>query len=626
MKIKWYVNRLRKMGPAEIAKRFIEHAVIYYSKIKYRDYGQWPYKRFSKKAGKISLFQMPAPSGAKPVISFQIYYDTADLSKPIDWYFSDTQNQKWPRIFYNDINYRPGNPFGDVRINWELNRLQFLPHLTLCNEQRAKDILIDWLDNNPFLQGPAYISSMELALRWISIYRTICIMKTPPDENLMRSLAGLAHASGKFILSRLSTHSSAGNHLIVESVGLFWIAQALCDSSDAIRWRRIARKLLWEQIPAQIHPDGSPKEQSFWYLGFVLDAVCHYLLIEDKDVIPETFLNRVEKAFEFVDCMVTDSGNFPDFGDRDDGYVLRDDNDYSGSQFFRLLTVGGNYFNRSEWIRGHSHDQGWFQFSNGNKKETIFDKHASEEITGEKPPSMKTYPDGGMTLMKRGEGRLLFRHSHLGLGNTCGHGHADALAILFSWKKTPVLIDVGSGQYNGSQEVRNYFRSTIAHNTIEIGKKNQAEIVGPFLWKESYNTKILSSGKIQGLFVEAEHDGYFRDFSVIHRRKVEWNDDRKIIITDSLHGKGEHQITGAFHLGRCKGVKVCNSEVLADFDKFHFIMNFPTGFKIRIERGAEKPFRGWCSTIYGRWAPINMVIYTDSIKSGQSYQIELSIK
>jgi hypothetical protein len=146
------------------------------------------------------------------------------------------------------------------------------------------------------------------------------------------------------------------------------------------------------------------------------------------------------------------------------------------------------------------------------------------------------------------------------------------------------------------------------------------------LWKESYKTKVLNSGEIQGLFVEAEHDGYFRDFSVIHRRKVEWNDDRKIIITDSLHGKGEHQITGAFHLGQCKGVKVYNHEVIADFDTFHFILNFPIGFNIRIEKGTEKPFRGWCSTIYGRWTPINMVTFANIMEPGKSYQIELCIK
>lgn len=71
--------------------------------------------------------------------------------------------------------------------------------------------------------------------------------------------------------------------------------------------------------------------------------------------------------------------------------------------------------------------------------------------------------------MKWSKGRLLFRHAQLGLEPTYGHGHADALSILFYWDNTPVLIDLGSGQYNGNQAIRNFFRSTTAHNTIEIG-------------------------------------------------------------------------------------------------------------------------------------------------------------
>ena len=110
-------------------------------------------------------------------------------------------------------------------------------------------------------------------------------------------------------------------------------------------------------------------------------------------------------------------------------------------------------------------------------------------------PEIKTYHDGGMTLMKWGKGDLLFRHARLGFGNTCGHGHADALSILFSWQNVPVLIDLGSGQYNGDQAIRNFFRSTIAHNTVEIGGKNQAKMLGPFMWEQSYETMLKEAGK-----------------------------------------------------------------------------------------------------------------------------------
>ena len=136
-------------------------------------------------------------------------------------------------------------------------------------------------------------------------------------------------------------------------------------------------------------------------------------------------------------------------------------------------------------------------------------------------PQLKTYSDGGMTLMKWGKGRLLFRHARLGLGNTCGHGHADALSVLFSWNNIPVLIDLGSGQYNGNQDIRNFFRSTIAHNTIEIGRESQAKIVGPFLWEKAYETCLTEAEKTPSFFAEAYHTGYKERFGIIHKRRIE---------------------------------------------------------------------------------------------------------
>ena len=79
----------------------------------------------------------------------------------------------------------------------------------------------------------------------------------------------------------------------------------------------------------------------------------------------------------------------------------------------------------------------------------------------------------------------------------------------------PVLIDPGSGQYNADQNIRNYFRSTIAHNTIEVGGANQAKILGPFMWDKSYQTRLEKVGSSSDLWARANHDGYLEVFSTI---------------------------------------------------------------------------------------------------------------
>ena len=50
-----------------------------------------------------------------------------------------------------------------------------------------------------------------------------------------------------------------------------------------------------------------------------------------------------------------------------------------------------------------------------------------------------------------------------------------------------VLADPGTYCYHGEPAWRSYFRSTIAHNTVELGGRNQSGEGGPFLWLRHAN-------------------------------------------------------------------------------------------------------------------------------------------
>ena len=222
-------------------------------------------------------------------------------------------------------------------------------------------------------------------------------------------------------------------------------------------------------------------------------------------------------------------------------------------------------------------------------------------------------------------GRLLFRHSRLGLGETCGHGHADALSVLFFWRNVPVLIDLGSGQYNGDQAVRNFFRSTIAHNTIEIGGRDQAKMLGPFMWEKSYHAKLTNSGESPILFAEAIHDGYVDEFSVMHTRKVKWLEPHRLDIHDSFSGFGGWPMRGAFHLGKCQNVVQEEDMIEADFEDFKFSISFPSNSSLHVFYGSNHPFMGWRSTIYGAWKPTYSIIFSNQLQSDHQHKITLSI-
>lgn len=616
------------MSLAEVFKRLTEHLKIYIFLLKYQNPSHWPYSRFASNNILLKFHSLPGIAVKNNWKKFRIYNTEFNLTKQIDWYFSEKKNYGWPFFYYSKINYRAGNPYGDVRINWELSRLQFLPAMAVTDEDLAKDILKDWMTKNPYVHGPAYLASMEVALRWLSIYWAACLFKKPLEQSLLRNITGLAVASGKFIKSRLSTHSSAGNHLIVEAVGLFWLGKALEDTGVGNQWMDMARNILKAQVPRQISPDGSNKEQSFWYLGFVLDALFHYILLEDRTKVPSEVWNRVEKMLEFVDDMISSDGSFPDYGDRDDGFVFRIRGDYDESPFPGLLSIGAYFYDRPEWYRESRQSRErlgfWtekegqnFQFAESNEVQSEFSKQLETKL----------YDHGGMTLMKWGKGKLLFRHARLGLGNTYGHGHADALSMLFSWQDVPVLIDLGSGQYNGNQDIRSFFRSTIAHNTVEIGGKDQAKMLGPFMWRKSYETNLAGAGISPFFYAEANHDGYVRDFSIIHNRRIEWTSREQIVIYDSFSGSNGVAMRGAFHFGiNCCNISYKENHIEANFGNFKVSLLFPHDIEIKSYFGSVRPFLGWRSTVYGKWEPIHSLIFHGNITKDYQCRIVLKIE
>lgn len=609
----------------EVSKRLREAALTYALAPKF-DKENFSYEMFGR-SYRIQCLELSGVKVEEDWSQFRIFNSRIDLTKPIDWFMGE-DGKRWPDIFYSKINYRPGNPYGDIRWNWELNRLQFLPILSLSHPELAQNHIHDWLEKNRYSHGPSYLSAMEVALRWISLYRTACLMRSQMNEDLDVKLSGLALASGQYIENRFSTHSSAGNHLLVEAVGLFWIGKSLFGSKQGQKWMSVSRRIIWREILRQLEPDGTNKEQAFWYLGFILDAVLHYLLIEDSRLIPKDVLARIEKCFEYLNSMVLPNGAFPDYGDRDDGFILRTSADYREPFFLGLLDTAGLMLNRPHWHK----DRGCL-----SRRATFFrrtcDNHRKDAGTnciGEKEGSrngsyLKTYPHGGITLMINGRGRAVFRHGPLGLAPLFGHGHADALSILLFWNDAPVLIDPGTGQYNGDGMIREYFRSTLAHNTVRIGGSNQAEDLGPFLWKETYSTEFRECQQDPHPACEASHTGYQKRYRVIHTRRIEWPEESSLYIIDSFSRFPGLKTEGALHIP-CADLQRTDGGFEARFEGFRLEASFEPEVSLKVYHGSMDPFLGWVSRIYGIWQPIYSILYSSDIPALTRQKVHLTIQ
>ena len=84
-------------------------------------------------------------------------------------------------------------------------------------------------------------------------------------------------------------------------------------------------------------------------------------------------------------------------------------------------------------------------------------------------------------------------HGPHGFLSIAAHAHADALAIELRVNDVDVLADPGTYCYHGEREWRDYFRSTIGHNTLELLSQDQSISGGPFLWTTHAQSKLIKT-------------------------------------------------------------------------------------------------------------------------------------
>ncbi len=189
-----------------------------------------------------------------------------DLSATNRWHGA------WPVIYSHAV---PLDAGGDVKLIWELNRHQFGP---------TRQMIRDWIAQNPYEFGINWNSAMEVGLRLIAWIETF------GREEFSAALA--EHA--RFIRHNLSSDwIPRGNHLVAEAAAL-----SLYDGTPHPWLRQAADK--------QFYPDGIHCEQSVAYHRFVT----HLFALAG---LPQP------KALAYLGAIRQPDGSLPDIGDNDDG-------------------------------------------------------------------------------------------------------------------------------------------------------------------------------------------------------------------------------------------------------------------------------------------------------------------
>jgi len=140
------------------------------------------------------------------------------------------------------------------------------------------------------------------------------------------------------------------------------------------------------------------------------------------------------------------------------------------------------------------------------------------------------------------------------VGNPCpealpAHAHADLFSFELCLDGRRTIVDSGVFEY-AAGKWRDYFRSTRAHNTVEVEGCDQSEMWSSFRVARRARPLFATFMEVPSLVVvESEHDGYERlPERVRHRRKFVWLDGAGIAVIDELSGRGTVTATSRIHL------------------------------------------------------------------------------
>jgi uncharacterized heparinase superfamily protein len=217
------------------------------------------------------------------------------------------------------------------------------------------------------------------------------------------------------------------------------------------------------------------------------------------------------------------------------------------------------------------------------------------------PSGLRVFPDGGLSVW-HGEidGHridLAFDHGPLGYLSIAAHGHADALSLVMSIDGQPVLVDPGTFAYGTDNPWRRWFRSTAAHNTLNIEGADQSQMAGPFNWSQKAHAELLESTP-SPLLLRARHDGYASRFGAIHERTITERPDG-IAISDRLIGRAQ-AANLVFQLAPGVTASQEGGEVtVLRGDEAVLTIQFPDA-SVSIASGGETPGSGgWVSPRFG---------------------------
>jgi hypothetical protein len=639
----WYTRRLRQMTPREVAQRATTHA-------RQKKWATRQVRQGSsvspavglrielhRPAGLHQVARDPAPTrvratalaAAEQVLAGEwplLGVVRDDLADP-DWFLDPVTGVRAPdEALAFRIDHRDEAVTGNVKMVWELSRHHHLTVLAAAywltgDEKYAEAVdrqLRSWWRKNPFLSGIHWTSGIEIGVRLISwVWIRRLLDGWPKVEDLFEHNADAARQvrwHQEYLAAFESPGSSANNHAVAEAAGLLVASCGFPWFDESLTWRRDAAARLREHLLDNTWDDGLNRELATDYhrfvteLGLVAAAEARGCGLDLGEDVWCRLTAGLDVAAALLDC----AGRAPRQGDGDEGRALVLDG-ADEDPWALLLSAGAATVGPCEW---------WPETRPSVLGMALGELIGPLPSFGERPASRPTYfEDAGLVLLRSdpADGPEIWCRCDSGphgFLSIAAHAHADALSLEVRYAGVDVLADPGTYCYHGEAQWRSYFRSTAAHNTVEVDGRSQSVEGGPFLWTTHADAHVqkavVQPGQPQ-VWV-GSHTGYstLGPEGVHHQREARL-ERRVLTITDRLTGPGRHVARVLFHLGPTVDVDL--QDGVADLRwtgpsgaRESARLGLSPDLRWSVHRGEESPPLGWYSPAFGQRVPSTTLV------------------
>lgn len=382
-------------------------------------------------------------------------YGETDIPTGAGWRTDPFHEHEWKLDFFSKVDFVAAGSRCDVKIPWELSRLQFL--VWLAQGARSTDgsaatclanfeaILVDWIAANPAGFGVNWSCGMEVAIRSVNLVFAAALIADRLSEAVRRTLVQSLYEHRDF-LRRFPEYSDVpGNHYLADLMGIAVLDRAL-DGPVSRSFARSAAKFASE-ADRQFEPSGIHLEHSTVYHRLCMDmvAIVHAISGSAEDQVGERLSAVLERGLRFADGIASPGGLLPMFGDCDSGHILWFGGDARRIDALRAYCCGeagdGGQDDFARFLRGFRAD--------------------ADPKFKRSSPAPGIY--GPLVTLRADPMTLIARHGGQGLGGRAPHDHDDALSFWAFLSDDDLFVDMGTLGYTLDEDDRRAAIVSTAH-------------------------------------------------------------------------------------------------------------------------------------------------------------------